>query len=90
MSTNNQYPLHIFIQREGKFGEDKDEVEQSCHDSLIHAQIGDELKNITIVEESEFGMKKLEGQWIVQHRQFAGYLDAYGAGMSLTLFINQP
>ena len=81
-------PLNIWLQPVGDFGEDIGDPVQTLNLDLLHAQIGDRIKNPRHVGGLD---AHLAGEWVVQEREFSEHRGAPElTPRNFTLFIRQP
>jgi len=84
------FPLHLWLQPVDDFGVEVGEARQTMNLDLLHAQVGDRLKNPRYVSEDKIDAH-LEGEWVVQEREFVEHSGApYGTPRNFTLYIRKP
>lgn len=92
MIEPNLYPTHVFLQLldsdSCEFKEDK--CWQSAHDAVMQMQVRDTLRNPVVIDDSELGVRRLDGLYTVEGKQMKMHFDPCGVGATITLFISGP
>jgi hypothetical protein len=88
--TNEYFPLHIWLQPVDDFGVEVGDAKQTFNLDLLHAQIGDRIKNPRYVSEEIDA--HLQGEWVVQEREFTEHKTSPQIPIprNFTLYVRQP